>query len=195
MRIYLIRHAEKIIGSGDVGITSHGKLQALLTGKYLKNLQINRLYSSLQKRAIETAKVIGKSIRKPFNESKLLNERISFGEVAKLTYEQYTNLCSRSTLNRSFILPNGETSIKAGERFELFIQKHKKIGKNLIIVSHSGVIADYLRNIFPINLLKKKSEYFSKFYSVRNCSITEIEVTNLDKKLIRLDSIVHLKLN
>jgi len=193
MRIYLIRHAEKIIDKGDVSITSRGKSQATFTGRYLKTLHIDLLFSSSQKRAVETAQIIGKYIKKYPHASRLLNERISLGEIPKLSYKDYLKLCSKSTYERTFVLPNGKTSIKAGEEFQSLIKKYYKGKKDIAIVSHSGVIVDYLRNNFETGLLKKTSPYFSKFYAVRSCSITEIEVVNSTKKLVRLDSVTHLK--
>ena len=193
MKIYLIRHAEKSIDTGDVSITPHGKNQAIFTGEYLKKINIDLLFSSTQKRAIATAKIIGKFIKKNPHISKLLNERISYGEIPELSYKDYLKLCSKSTYERTFVLPNGKTSIKAGEEFESLIKKYYKGKKDIAIVSHSGVIVDYLRNNFETGLLKKTSPYFSKFYAVRSCSITEIEVVNSTKKLVRLDSVTHLK--
>jgi broad specificity phosphatase PhoE len=192
MKIYLVRHAEKIINIGDVSITSIGKNQAFLTGKYLKSIPIDLLFSSSQKRAIETAKIIGRFVKIYPHISKLLDERLSHGEIQGLSYKNYLHLCSKSTINRSFVLPNGKTSIKAGNKLESLIKKYYKSEKNILLVSHSGVIVDFLRNNFKDSLLKKMSPYFSKFYSVKNCSITKIEVKNSIKKLLRLGSIAHL---
>lgn len=194
MKIYLIRHAEKLIDTGDVSITPYGKNQATFTGEYLKKINIDLLFSSTQKRAISTAKIIGKIIRKNPHISKLLNERISYGEIPGLSYKDYLKLCSKSTYERTFVLPNGKTSIKAGEKFESLIKKYYKGKKDIAIISHSGVIVDFLRNNFKASLLRKMSLYFTRFYSVKNCSITEIEVINSIKKLIKLDFVAHLKI-
>lgn len=194
MKLFIIRHGEKIKDRGDISLSLQGKNQALLTGKYLKSLNIDLLISSLQKRALKTAQIIGRIIKKNIQTSGLLNERISYGDVPNQSYKEYLNLCSTSTINRSFILPNGETSIKAGKRFEKFIKPCYKTDKKIVVVSHTGIIADFLRNNFNDNLLKNMSPYFSNYYAVEYCSLTEIEIKDNIKKLIKLGSTEHLKI-
>ena len=72
------------------------------------------------------------------------------------------------------------------------VKKFYQTNDTILIVSHTGVIADYLRNYFDDNYLKQKSEYFSKYYSVKSCSITIVEVKNNKKQLIELGSVKHL---
>ncbi|HYM65423.1 MAG TPA: phosphoglycerate mutase family protein, partial [Candidatus Sulfotelmatobacter sp.] len=60
--IYLVRHAQSkanltgIMG-GDSGLTNDGEKQALALGKKFKNIDFAAVFSSVKKRAIQTAQL------------------------------------------------------------------------------------------------------------------------------------------
>lgn len=195
-RIFLIRHGEKLKDKGNVGLSKKGKKQALLTAEYFKqlNFKIDCIISSPEKRAIETANIIAKKLNLVVKKDHLLKERLNYGEIKNQTYKEYVKLCTISSFNRNYILPNGQSSIIAGKRIEKLIKKLSKTNfKNIILISHGGVIADYLRNIFSENYLKQKNSYFVKKLVVEPCSITTLLLTNDNKiKLLNLDYTHHL---
>lgn len=75
---YLIRHGDKVRDIGDVGLTELGKSQALVTGQFLKDKNIEKIVSSTAKRATQTASIISKVLSISFSEDQRLRERISY---------------------------------------------------------------------------------------------------------------------
>lgn len=73
LKIYIIRHGEKIEGE-NMPLTEKGKKQAKLVAKRLKKLSIRKMYSSDLKRCKETAEIIKKQIKIPIIFEKSLRE-------------------------------------------------------------------------------------------------------------------------
>jgi probable phosphoglycerate mutase len=70
MNIYLIRHGEKIDDEKNhesLGLTEKGFKQAELVGKRLKNYNIEKMYASNMKRAIQTAEQIDRFLNIGFD--------------------------------------------------------------------------------------------------------------------------------
>jgi broad specificity phosphatase PhoE len=58
MEFIIVQHAEKSPVCDDPGITAHGLEQAKATAHYLSRASISALYTSLLRRAYETAEVL-----------------------------------------------------------------------------------------------------------------------------------------
>ncbi|MBU1084738.1 histidine phosphatase family protein [Patescibacteria group bacterium] len=193
--IYLIRHGEKVRESGDVRLTEIGRSQAKFTGRFLSQFNIDKILSSPSTRAKETAKIISKINNLSFSIRSRLKERINFGDIPIQSYYDYMRLCDLSSLNRDFVLPNGESSISCGKRLELVINSLQKSSfKHIVIVAHQGIFADYIRNVFSDNEI---IDVYPKFFSKReqsfsNCSITTIDLKNNKTKLLKLGFNSHL---
>ena len=131
-------------------------------------------------------------LNKNFEVTDYLKERISFGEVHDQKYEDYIELCKHSTINRNYVLPNGETSVHAGKRIEMLIQSIPSSTKVVVFISHGGVIVDFLRNTFKESELTQKLANFLKYYMVQYGSITKIELVNNHFQLLSLGTVSHL---
>lgn len=86
MEIYIVRHGttpwnekKKLQGNVDKELNEEGRRVARLTGEALKNVSIDKIYSSPLKRAYETAMLIGKDRNIPIIIDERLKE-IDFGD-------------------------------------------------------------------------------------------------------------------
>ncbi len=190
---YFIRHGDKVRDIGDVGLTKLGKEQSRLVGKFLRTKKIDRLITSPSKRAKETAAIVSIILGLPYTEEQRLKERISYGDIKNQSYSDFVRLCALSVKNRDYVLPNGESSVSAGKRIEKVL--HDFINgsfKNVVLVSHGGVIGDYLRNVFPERIIRDLSASFFTKLQVDSCSITKIKYKNKSFFLEELNSTDHL---
>lgn len=196
---YLIRHGDKIRGFGDVGLTELGKLQAKLVGEYFLDKHIESIVSSPSKRAVETANMISDTIGLPkslYFQDKRLEERMSIGEIPNQTFQGYVKLISQSVHDRDYVLPNGVSSRIAGERFEAALRDiSQKQFQNVVIVSHGGIIGDFVRNIFSEEEIKRQSVAFMQYLQVNSCSITQVYLEDNKFYLKQLNETSHLGSN
>jgi broad specificity phosphatase PhoE len=180
--IYLLRHGETdanknfiVQGRMDNPINETGIKQALDTGKYFKDLDINfdLVISSPLKRAFRTADLVnhGMVLRRPIMIDKNLIER-NFGDYdgRKISDDYYD-------LTRNGMIPNMETDEVLEERvcntLKQIAEKHD--GKRLLIVTHSHVIKA---------LLRKYVEGFTYQNFLHNCSLSKLVFENGDFKVI-----------
>jgi len=171
---YLVRHGEKAKEHGDPGLTEMGKTQAKLTGQYFQNMNIDQILSSPLKRTMETALCISDLTHIGVDFDKNLRERI-WEPIPNMTFIEFLDLWEKTTVERDYQPPSGDSSRKAGERFKAVLDRltknHKN--KNIILVSHGGVIADLLRNLFP-------EEHIRAFYSdILQIGLLECSITHL----------------
>jgi broad specificity phosphatase PhoE len=195
-KIYLLRHGDKIRDKGDVPLTPLGVIEAQKTGEYFKDKNIDLILSSPQKRALQTATIIHNILNiPPLKINDILKERINFGDVLGQDYAEFMKMAEKSSLERDWVLPNGESSISSGRRMESVIPIIALgIYRNIILVSHAGIITDFLRNVFSVEELNKKYPEFNlkRELAIKTCSITQIEIDNSNIKLIEIASVIHL---
>ena len=175
MTYYLVRHGQQIRHPGDPGLTEIGKQQAHQVGEFLLNKSIDVLISSPLKRALETTQEISSVIGINYSENPDLAERMNWDSKA-VSFEQFIHEWNKSTLDRDYTPPYGDSSIDTGNRISNVIasQMHKS---NIVLVTHGGAIGDYLRNTFckdEIKPLYTKTNWGND-YLISHCSITQIE--------------------
>ena len=194
--IYLVRHGDMVKKIGDPPLNSLGKEEAAKTGKYFLDKNIDLILSSPQKRALQTAEIIQKTLKTPpLKVNDILKERINFGDVKNQTYPEFLEMWQKSSVERDWILPNGESSISAGRRMESVIPI-LALGafRNIILATHGGIILDFLKNAFPEKELNKKMPAIDQKHksAIKTCSITKIEVDGNNLKLISVGNTDHL---
>lgn len=194
--IYLVRHGDKVLDSGDVPLTPLGEIEAQKTGKYFLDKNIDLILSSPQKRALQTAEIIQNTLKtSPLKINDILKERINFGDVPNQSFAEFEAMAERSSFERDWILPNGESSITAGRRLESVIPI-VAMGKfrNIILVTHGGIITDFLRNVFLMEELNKNMPDFDskRELAIKTCSITKLIIEGSEMKLISIASVSHL---
>lgn len=182
---YLLRHGNKNPGKGNPTLSDIGTDQANITGYYLKKKNIQAIYSSPYIRAKITAQIIAEILDLPVNISNLLSERSNWDD-SSMSFDNFLDIWSKSTINRDWRPPIGDSSIDSGKRLEKFIlNQMKSVTNNILVVTHGGIIADYLRNNISdleINSLNSNVNE-SNNWLIAECSLTVVEVQSPENKI------------
>jgi len=191
--LYLIRHGENPANITkefshrlvDYSLTPKGVLQAQQTGAYFKSRQIDAIYCSPLKRAIETAEIIGQAIGvQPviFEEFREVNvgalEALGGSPENWATHDSIIRAWFEGQPDRMF--PEGENYHMLLERMRAGVQRllHEQDGKKSIIVGHGGIFTFTLKDICrEVDLAMLIASYG------HNCSITEIEIHTVDGQI------------
>lgn len=183
MKLFFIRHGQtdwnlqgKIQGSYDSELNDTGIKQAIeLSEVLLKlNYKFSRIYTSPQKRALKTAKILSEYSNIeyiPIDDLKEINmgewEGLSWKEVE----ENYPTEYKKWLLNRQYTrTPNGESYDDMLKRVLIAInQIIDENSDNVVVISHSAIIMGlqcYVTNT-PFNDMLK--------FKTKNATITEID--------------------
>jgi len=195
MQIFLIRHGQKATNQSDPPLTTLGQKQAQKTANCFSGVQIDRLIASPLQRTQQTAGFIAAKLNLDVNLDHRLVERAEWvkNEVA---FKKFVNIWKQASKTRHWQPPIGDSSVQAGNRIHQVIdqefQNHKN---NIILVTHGGVITDFLRNItsdqFLItNFFKNNQQLIDT--QVGECSITKLEKNGNDYQILSLFETSHL---
>jgi phosphoserine phosphatase len=157
-KLILIRHGQtswnlekKYSGYIDIGLNDHGKVQAKLLSKRLKEETIHTVYASDRKRALQTARIIFKKMR--INKVPQLRE-MHFGIFEGLTHKQL--LAEHTRLYKKWLddpysvsIPKGEKTGDFKRRVVAALQKIIRVNKNktVAVVCHGGAISIYITHL------------------------------------------------
>lgn len=196
-RIYLVRHGEKVKKIGDPQLSEKGNSQAKTTGKYFKGKSVDKIVSSPILRAIETSQYIASTLNIIPLVDCLLKERVNWGDDPNQSFEDFLTMWKKASSERDWMPPVGDSSIASGERLKRVIKNIEDGVDNVILVTHGGIITDFLRNEFSDEVLDISFPNFSKLLdgAILECSITIIDYDPTTDKfeLIELASVDHLK--
>jgi broad specificity phosphatase PhoE len=196
--LYLIRHAIKEKSIGDVPISPEGILQAQATAQYFRNFLINTIFSSPLRRAKETAKYIALEAELTISEDNRLRERANWGDLPGQTFDEFVAMWERCTVDPDYLPPVGYSAKQAGERLSSFLlelAKKHPLESNIVIVTHGGLITDFLVNTFSENQLNVWHPNFVEVQSelIPECSITKLIYESGNYKLDFFASVEHLQ--
>jgi broad specificity phosphatase PhoE len=174
MKIFLVRHGQSLAnkkrihqGNGDewknTPLSNTGKTQARKIAEKLKNENFDKIYSSSLKRAKQTAEII----------NKFHNKKIIFDERIK-EHQNYM-----------------EGKDQFVERVNNFFEDIKKENKNILIVSHGGVIMTFLA-ISTGNRETGGRLYRRNCIGTGNTSMSVLEKIKEDFKITELNYMSHL---
>lgn len=182
MQIYLVRHGQTddniknlMQGWKDTPLNETGKTQAYQLIPFFESLHIDIIYSSDLSRAFETASIIAKSLNKHVFLDKQLREMYlgsweghSWQEIeAEFAYFLGKPENEKNALN----IHSGESYIEFQLRsfsvFNKIVKNHED--KNMIIVTHGGVIREIIARLMNINQTQKDA------IPIRNCSVSRID--------------------
>jgi probable phosphoglycerate mutase len=147
MELYVTRHgqtnmnaANLICGQTDAELSSAGIKQAETLAKYIADnkIDIHIIISSPMKRAVETAKIIGKSISvSVFTDARLTEQ--NYGSFEGI--DRYDKGFLNNKRNFAFTFSGGESQLRLAVRVYSFLDeiKEKYKDKNVLVVSHGGV--------------------------------------------------------
>ncbi|HEY8363979.1 MAG TPA: histidine phosphatase family protein [Haloplasmataceae bacterium] len=160
MLIHLIRHAEtidnvsKIIqGQQDSKLTEKGIIQTKILAKYLAKFDIDKIYSSPQLRAKETALIIASYLQ---NKDIITLDELKEIHLASWEKRYEHELLVDKDNTGFFVYKNnpGKFTPKCGEDFSMvqarmlkaidYIIKENKEDKEILVVSHSTAIRTLL---------------------------------------------------
>ncbi|NQT06682.1 MAG: histidine phosphatase family protein [Candidatus Omnitrophica bacterium] len=197
-KLILIRHGEtdytiknKFCGHEDIPLNKDGILQAALLKTKLESLNIEKVYSSDLKRAMQTAEILFSNKR--IVKRKGLRE-IDFGKLSGYTHEQVNKLhpeLFKEWLNHPECMkvPGGE-NIKGFTRrvLKTFSGISLRNKRNVVaIVSHGGPIRAIL-----VSLLGLDAKMFWRIEQ----GVTALNVITFNKgiaRVIKINDTAHLK--
>lgn len=168
MNLYIIRHGEstwngqnRIQGNSDPQLSRLGRLQAGLLAKRFRRIKIDKIYSSPLLRSFQTAQAISKVLRSRIVKKEGLKE-VGLGEWEGKTPEEidksYDNKYQRwLRLGPTKVKIPGAENInsfrkRANKAFYEIINGNKN--KDVIVVTHGGVIASFLAHILDADFDK-----------------------------------------
>lgn len=197
---YLVRHAIKEKAVGDVSITPKGRLQAEAAAQFLSGLPITHTVSSPLRRAKETAEPIARMTQSTLAEDHRLRERANWGDLPGQTFEEFVAMWERCTRDPGYIPPVGDSARQAGARLCSLLSElaaNHPPESSIVLVSHGGLITDYLVNTFSENEL---NAWHPNFVAVQSSLVPECSITKLiydddgSCQIASFASIEHLKL-
>ncbi len=159
---YFVRHGETdwnrqclFQGRQDIPLNENGVLQAKKLAGYLKtkNVKFSCIYSSVLKRAVQTAQVLAENFDLKIEKSDLLKE-INFGDLEG-TKVQKEKVFFDGPKYLEIEFPNGEKMMDACARFEQFISELPLDVDNVLIVAHGALFKAVLEK----NGVKDSSKY------------------------------------
>lgn len=177
VNLFFIRHGRQnsTLCNVDVELSEEGRLQAEFLARRLKKLPVDALYSSDMLRAIQTAEILNKDYKLPLRIKKELRE-IDFGGLEgksnEYIVEHYREFRSKlHKLKEDLPYPDGENGQDVLERAMPVIGDIVHSGKkNIVIVTHGGVIRVLLAALFGRN----QAERFLFGVTLENTSITQM---------------------
>lgn len=196
---YLVRHGDKERVMGNPALTEIGHAQAKKTAQFLKQFPISKVVASPYLRTQQTAKHIAEELDLEVMSNDFLKERANWGEDPEQTIQHFFEEWNKATWEREFQPRVGDTSIAAGKRLEKAVESlseaaEKESEEHIVLVTHGGIIADFLRNVFEDEKLQHLIIEFpmGKGYEVPECSVTIIERKEDGLNLKELVAVAHL---
>lgn len=196
MELYLIRHGEtiwnnagRIQGHSDIALNENGRELAILTGKALKDVHFDKIFSSPLVRAYETANLIrgNRNIEMQITEN--LKE-IGFGDLEGVSYDEQMNN-PQSPIYTFFKNPEAYIPSNGGETIEelkcrakYFLENEilplEKSCSRVLAVAHGAMIKAILSYIKKLEL----KDFWSGIYQ-NNCAVTIIDINNTNMSIIK----------
>lgn len=182
MKILFIRHGEtdwnknhKIQGTTDIPLNNTGIKTSKESGIKLNKFNIAHAYASPLSRAIQTCKLMLEGSNFKDIEIKI-DERVkerAFGNLEGFSFDEYFEAIKNNKDE------GVETEVEVFNRVKNFFKecylKHKD--ETIAVVSHGGCIRLFLQleNLIPSREIIKTNPEYSKYKSIHNNSIHEIE--------------------
>lgn len=177
MKLYLIRHGRQCsrLCNVNVDLSEEGYRQASLLGERLFHENIQAVYSSDLKRAVETAQAanlywnVEHIIRPELREICFGHmEGMSDEEIA-VTYEDFKKMQDR--MEEDIPYPGGECAADVVRRAEpVFMEMARSGYERIAVVTHGGVIRSMISHYLGIPMAKWRL----LGASLENCSVSEL---------------------
>ena len=183
VKLILVRHAltvdnqrSRLSGHIDSSVSEEGKEQTEKITNYLKDFEIDKIYTTTSSRTKDTVKKLSKLKSIEIIEKESLKE-ISFGDFEGLTFKDIENIYPEEFQDMikkgyEYKYPNGESLIESYNRVctELDNIISNNDNQTILICSHGGTI----RNI--ITYLISNSYKYHWNFKIDNGSVTILEI-------------------
>ena len=145
MELYVARHAEtalnaenRVCGISDDNLTEQGKLQAEHLAEELRGVSFGAIFSSPQKRALQTAQPIARQCRLSVREELRLAEQ-NYGIYEGAARDDPGFLANKG--NFAFRYPQGESMMQVAARVYGLLEELKQNppDKAVLLVTHGGI--------------------------------------------------------
>ncbi|MCQ4725060.1 histidine phosphatase family protein [Anaerotignum faecicola] len=199
VKLYLIRHGEtewnkakRFQGWTDIELSQEGRRQASLLGERFKKIDIDEIYSSPLKRAVETARPIAdiKGLEIKTNEN---FKEINFGEWEGMTAKEISTKYGKSfdefiKYPENGTFPGDISFAHVTERIKIGLRDvlDGKDDKNIAIVSHGGIVRLIIKYLMAF-----EGEWYNKTW-IDNTSVSIVEVRKHGNLLRVLNDYSHL---
>ena len=196
-KLILIRHGEtdyalqrRYCGHENIPLNARGKEQARLLGAKLKNIRVDRIYSSDLSRTFETAKIAFR--KRTIVKRKGLRE-IDFGRFSGLTFEEAS--AAYPDAYKAWMESPATAKIPNGESLTDFVKRVEKCfgrisdqnpKRTVALVSHGGTI-----RIILLRILAKRLD---DFWSIEQ-SVTAVNIINYragGPEVAKINDVSHL---
>lgn len=202
MRFLLIRHAETVWnrekryqGLSDIPLSEHGKLQARLLAKQLRDVPIDRIFSSPLSRAYDTAVQVAEGRPLRIRKEKRFQE-LDFGPWDGKTCSELNSRFGKEFQNyrkEPFFYPlPGEGSLsrarlRVGSALQEIKDNVTKPNETVAIVTHGGIL-----KLILFELLDMSSRFY-RCLELGNTSVTVVDVLEDRAMLQLLNDMRHLE--
>lgn len=184
--IYLLRHGlddeDYVGGYSNISLTSEGINQVKQVIPKLKKLNINKIYTSDIKRALETTNIINSNLKLPIQIDKNLREldkgNLNGKKKDTLTELELHNLKTKDINEK---IGNGEALVDLYNRVKnLLISGYFTDKDKALLVTHRGFI-----NMLYYILNDVELDYDKEKFDVTHASIHELDIKNKIIKKVR----------
>lgn len=204
--LYVVRHGQSegnvkrlMQGHKNYPLTTHGEIQAAQTASVLKDIPFAAVYASDLLRAHRTAQIIALEKKLAVATTEALRER-TFGSFENYSYEDYERefqkqheLIKQLTRQQQLAFqyhPEIESDAQVVSRVFTFLREISlaHLGKNVLIVSHGGVLFSIL-----VHLGVADRKYVHEGI-IGNAGYLKLECDGSDFKVTDLYNISSIKL-
>lgn len=197
MKLYFVRHGEtswnklrKVQGRADIPLNEYGRYLARKTCEGLKDTKIDLAYTSPLIRAKETAQIVLGGRKIPLIDEPLIQE-MNFGAAEGICFKGEGKEPGGDEFNKFFIdtanyqIPEGGESIpellkRVGGFLDTLYKNEKLTNKSILISTHGAALKAMLNDIRGIDSV---ADFWGEGVP-KNCSVTEVDVTNGQAKII-----------
>ncbi len=196
LQLYLIRHGQKQHTRFDPALTELGHQQAQKTGSFLRQLPIQKIIASPRKRTQQTAEHISEHTKVEIVTDDRLAERMDFSAADQsVDMETFSREWLRATQDRLFKPRWGSSSMSVSERVLSLVKELEAQNlEHVVLVSHGGTIADFLRSSVGESAVAPLWSAFPLGLDVRitECSISHIAKNSDGFEAVALHQTQHL---
>ncbi len=196
MLVYLIRHGQslfnaerRIQGQTDIALSPFGERQSLALAEAFRGREIDAIYASPLRRAMQTAQPIADALGLSIRTDDRLKE-INAGIFEGLSWDAIEDHSPDADRWRAqdpdFVIPGGESRRALGQRGRAALADIYEAGhRQAIVVAHGGVLGAALKALLAIQVNNSPFSFY-------NASISKL-IWDRSIKLMTLNQVDHLR--